>query len=984
MGLGVADGPGAMLPEGKILFCAGPATTYGGPANFFEFDPVGETMTAVDGPTGVTFNASPYVISMLDLPDGTVLMSVAGSQLYVYQPDGAPLAAGKPVITGISTNADGSLQLAGTLLNGISEGAAYGDDEQMSSNYPILRFADGSGNVLWARVIRRIFTGVQSGTNQLAVDFEPPGGLTGGTWSVTVIANGISSDPFALATSATPPPSVRGVTPNGITSSHFQLKWNPVRGSESGYRIDRSPDGATFSTYASAARSTNAFSDNHVAPLTRYYYRVVATNAEFSGEPGGSAFGATPPAAALPGAWAAQDIGFVPGPGASGVSGGTVTVLGSGRPLADPRDQLQFAYQKTTGDLSITAQIGVIDTAASNTTTGVMIRSTLDAAAPFVAVTTGPAGGVSFVSRRLKERVVDQLWTGPYADAIQWLRLVRTGDVFAAFASPDGSHWTLLGEVATLMPRAAFTGLMATSGDENLLGRAVFNNVAIVSSPPKFGITPSGPSQLTNECHTAFVDPGAEAIALAARVACGADFAAVVRRDGLPAAWGETNASQAAFPASAVNLTSIAAGAQFAVGVRSDGRLTAWGDNTYGQTTTPTTANFQSTAAGLYHALGLKADGTVQQWGDTNRGQSIPPTNMDTILSISAGADHSMAMSTAGKIYTWGANNSGQNNVPSVAGPVGIAAGGYHSLAVTAAGTVTGWGANSYKQATAPAGLKDAVAVAAGLYHSLALRANGTVVGWGSNTRGQAVPPGGLSNVIAIAAGSYFSAALRADGTVVTWGDNSAGQQNQGSALIESGRPVGIADGVDTNTPGTYVINYSVSDGAGGTASLARTVVVADTTPPALSVRGANPFSVMIVAAFVDPGAEAFDTCAGDLSSAIVTTGSVDTANPGEYTVNYTATDPAGNFGAASRTVLVVSAPPPPVVAAEWTSQGILLKFPAVQGATYDVLWASNPTLPAGEWTPAGTATATPDGFATFADVPVTGVGERFYRVRTR
>jgi hypothetical protein len=37
--------------------------------------------------------------SMLDLPDGTVLYSDNSSQLSVYQPDGYPLAAGKPALT---------------------------------------------------------------------------------------------------------------------------------------------------------------------------------------------------------------------------------------------------------------------------------------------------------------------------------------------------------------------------------------------------------------------------------------------------------------------------------------------------------------------------------------------------------------------------------------------------------------------------------------------------------------------------------------------------------------------------------------------------------------------------------------------------------------------------------------------------------------------------------------------------------------------
>jgi hypothetical protein len=88
----------------------------------------------VNGPNGPTENASPYLMAMLDLPDGTVLMSRFSKQIYVYQPDGSPLAAGKPTITSIASNTNQTYHLTGTLLNGISEGACYGDDIQIDSN----------------------------------------------------------------------------------------------------------------------------------------------------------------------------------------------------------------------------------------------------------------------------------------------------------------------------------------------------------------------------------------------------------------------------------------------------------------------------------------------------------------------------------------------------------------------------------------------------------------------------------------------------------------------------------------------------------------------------------------------------------------------------------------------------------------------------------------------------------------------------------
>ncbi len=153
-GLGAVDAPAAMMVNGKILCALGPTNGYDGPTSFYEYDYTTNGFTQVNGPTGLTLGSAPFVMSMLDLPDGNILfVSGQGStQLYVYTPDGSPLAAGQPVINSITENADGSYHLTGTGLNGMSGGAAYGDDWQMDSNYPLVRMTNNvSGNIYYAR-----------------------------------------------------------------------------------------------------------------------------------------------------------------------------------------------------------------------------------------------------------------------------------------------------------------------------------------------------------------------------------------------------------------------------------------------------------------------------------------------------------------------------------------------------------------------------------------------------------------------------------------------------------------------------------------------------------------------------------------------------------------------------------------------------------------------------------------------------------------
>jgi hypothetical protein len=153
----------------------------------------------VNGPTGATDNTPSYNTIMLDLPDGTVLFSHGSSQLYVYQPAGAPLPFGKPAITGVTKNTNGSYHLVGTGLNGISEGAAYGDDNQMSTNRPIVRLIGQNGLTYYARTFNWSSTGVMTGNNSLTTEFTLPAGIPNGTYSVYAVANGIASDPVTLS-----------------------------------------------------------------------------------------------------------------------------------------------------------------------------------------------------------------------------------------------------------------------------------------------------------------------------------------------------------------------------------------------------------------------------------------------------------------------------------------------------------------------------------------------------------------------------------------------------------------------------------------------------------------------------------------------------------------------------------------------------------------------------------------------------------------
>ena len=83
---------------------------------------------------------------------------------------------------------------------------------------------------------------------------------------------------------------------------------------------------------------------------------------------------------------------------------------------------------------------------------------------------------------------------------------------------------------------------------------------------------------------------------------------------------------------------------------------------------------------------------------------------------------------------------------------------------------------------------------------------------------------------------------------------------------------------------------------------------VVDTTPPTITVLGANPVTVEVGSTFSDPGVTVYDQ---DGSSTYTTTGTVDTNVLGAYTLTYTAVDNSGNQATATRTVNVVDTTAP-------------------------------------------------------------------------
>ena len=157
-GTATDDSPAAMMMNGKILCLGGPkpvendSVVFHVPDSFYIFDYTTNSFSQIAGPAGLDTDYEPnFVFNLLDLPDGSVMLSEIGSQqYYIYTPTGTPLASGKPTIDGTTKIDCNNYTITGKLFNGISQGVSYGDDFQQATNFPIVRLTSGS-NVYYAR-----------------------------------------------------------------------------------------------------------------------------------------------------------------------------------------------------------------------------------------------------------------------------------------------------------------------------------------------------------------------------------------------------------------------------------------------------------------------------------------------------------------------------------------------------------------------------------------------------------------------------------------------------------------------------------------------------------------------------------------------------------------------------------------------------------------------------------------------------------------
>src|SRR5215469_10812632 len=182
----------------------------------------------------------------------------------------------------------------------------------------------------------------------------------------------------------------------------------------------------------------------------------------------------------LPPPWLDQDLGPVGLAGTATYSSGVFTLNASGSGIYYPPDEAHLAYQMTSGNGTIVAHV-VSVSGTSSAEAAVMIRQSLDPSDADAYVYC-EAGSIVFAVRSTAgaaSTTVASMSQGlPY-----WVELVRNGNSFSAYTSPDGINWTQLGTTQTVtMVQNVYIGLAASNQSNSSLATAKLDNVSVTTS----------------------------------------------------------------------------------------------------------------------------------------------------------------------------------------------------------------------------------------------------------------------------------------------------------------------------------------------------------------------------------------------------------------------------------------------------------------------------------------------------------------------
>jgi len=189
------DAPGAIETNGNVIVMASAYTgTFSAPAHFYQWN--GTSLNLFPAPPNAVNDAS-FVGHLLVLPTGQIMFTDFTTDVEILTTTGTVKASWRPTVSSAPRRVrrgGTNYLISGTQFNGLTQGAAYGDDFQDATNYPMVRIVNNStGHVFYCKTHNHSSMGVATGSTPVSTMFDVPANVETGASKLFVVANGIPS-----------------------------------------------------------------------------------------------------------------------------------------------------------------------------------------------------------------------------------------------------------------------------------------------------------------------------------------------------------------------------------------------------------------------------------------------------------------------------------------------------------------------------------------------------------------------------------------------------------------------------------------------------------------------------------------------------------------------------------------------------------------------------------------------------------------------
>jgi len=185
----------------------------------------------------------------------------------------------------------------------------------------------------------------------------------------------------------------------------------------------------------------------------------------------------------LPTRWTTQDIGNTDIPGSACYTPDIFTLNGSGDDIGNTADAFRFAQKTLVGDGEFDGRVLSMDNVNPENKCGIMIRETLAAGSKYVFLGLTSGSGATFQYRSVTDANTVAANSATTIAPPYWVRVIKTGTVYSAQISPDGSNYSNIGTPvnAGFGANPVYVGLAITSHDNTILSTGQVDNYVFTS-----------------------------------------------------------------------------------------------------------------------------------------------------------------------------------------------------------------------------------------------------------------------------------------------------------------------------------------------------------------------------------------------------------------------------------------------------------------------------------------------------------------------